>query len=173
MPCLGFAAALACALASQPGRGAAASLSPRDLQVLSRTLNFLQAPAPGGEVAVVYAAGDAASRQDAEAIAANLGEGLHATGTVLRPHLVDATALGNGGFSVVITAAGANSPQVSAAVHALRALCVTAALEAVQAGLCTMAIRSEPRVEIVVNHAAASAAGVEFTAAFRMMIREI
>ena len=36
-----------------------------------------------------------------------------------------------------------------------------------------MAISTDPRVEIVVNHAVAVASGVDFVAAFRMMIREI
>jgi hypothetical protein len=36
-----------------------------------------------------------------------------------------------------------------------------------------MGITTRPRVEIVLNHAAAAAADITFVAAFRMMIREI
>jgi hypothetical protein len=155
------------------GPAAAASLSPRDVQVLGRALAFLQPPPASGELAVVYAAGNAASKQDAEAIAAEIGEGLHVGGAVLRPRLVASAALAAEGFAVAITAADANGPAIRAAIDAKRALCVTADLAAVEAGSCTMAIRSEPRVEIVVNHAVAVASDVEFVAAFRMMIREI
>jgi len=152
---------------------AAATLSSKDVQVLSRALAFMQPPPAVGELAVLYLADNEASRRDAEAISAQIGSGLRVGNAELRPRLVDAATLTGGRFPVVITAAGANGPQVGAAIRAMHALCVTAELAAVQSGLCTMAVRSEPRVEIVVNHAAAAAAGVEFAAAFRMMIREI
>jgi hypothetical protein len=151
----------------------AATMSSKDVQVLGRVLAFLQPPPASGEIAVVYAAGDASSRWDAEAIVAQIGSGLKVGGAVLQPRLVERAALADGGFPVTIIAAGANGPQVGAAIRASHSLCVTGELEAVQAGLCTMSIRSEPRVDIVINHAAAAASGVEFAAAFRMMIREI
>jgi hypothetical protein len=161
------------AWAALGGPAAAASLSARDVQVMGRALAFLQPPPASGELAVIYADGNAASKQDAEAIAAELGDGLHVGSAVLRPRLVASTAVAMEGFAVAIAATGANGPPLRAAIDAKRALCVTADLAAVEAGSCTMAIRSEPRVEIVVNHAAAVASGVEFVAAFRMMIREI
>jgi hypothetical protein len=151
----------------------AASLSAKDLEVLARAAAFVQSPLPGTVLAVAYAGGDPASRTDAEAIAALLGEGLRVGGTLLRPKPVEVAALAPGGFAMVIAAAGANGPALSAASRSGRALCITADLAAVQNGLCTMAIRTAPRVEIVVNHNAAVAAQVEFAAAFRMMIREL
>jgi hypothetical protein len=117
--------------------------------------------------------GNAASRADAEAIAAQIGAGLQAGRAVLRPRVIDIDHLNMGGFQIVIAAAGANGPLLSAAARAARALCVTTEIEAVRAGLCAMAISSEPRVEIVVNHAVSAAAGIEFAPAFRMMIREM
>ena len=161
-------AALAWGMASHAH---AASFTPKDLQVLGRAIAFM-VPPPGPDtfLAIAYAPGNAASRQDAEAIAALIGGGLTAGRTVLRPRLVDTNGLAAGGFAVVIAAAGANGPPLNAAARGARALCVTTEIEPVRAGLCTMAITSEPRVEIVVNHAAS---GVEFAAAFRMMIREM
>jgi len=152
---------------------AAASLSARDLQVLDRAIAFLQPRPSGGSVAVVFAHGDAASRQDAEAIVALLGDGLRSGGSLLRPVLRDSDSLGAGGFSVLVAAAGANGEALLAASRANHALCVTADLAVVQAGLCTMAISSQPTVELVISHAAAAAAGIEFAAAFRLMVREI
>ncbi len=152
---------------------AAASLSAEDVQVLARALAFLQPPPGAGSIAVVFAHDDDASRRDAEAIVALLGDGLRVGGGLLRPMLRDSRALETGGFSVLIAADGANGEAVLAASRAARALCVTGELGAVQAGLCTMAIRSEPRVEVVISHAAAAAAGIEFVAAFRLMVREI
>ncbi len=124
-------------------------------------------------MAVAYSPATAGSRQDAEAIVAMIGPGLQVDKTLLRPKLVDVNTLETSGFSVVIAAIGADGPQLSATVRAAHALCVTKDLTAVRAALCTMAITSEPRVEIVVNHEASTKAGIEFAAAFRMMIREI
>jgi hypothetical protein len=161
-------------LAGLPREARAASLSSRDLQVLGRALAFTL-PAPTGPLtlAVAYAPGNAASRQDAEAIAALLGEGLRAGNAFFRPKLMDTASLGAGGYSVVLAAAGADGERVMAASRSARVLCVTADFAAVQAGRCVMAVKAEPRVEVLVNHAAAAEVGVEFAAAFRMMIREI
>lgn len=169
----GAALALALLVLLGPCRGVAASLSPQDVQVLGRALAFLQSPPPSGELAIVYAAGNAASQQDATSIAAEIGDGLHAGNAVLTPRAIADSALAGHAFVVAIAAAGANGAAVRAAIAEQHALCVTADLAAVTAGTCTMAIRSEPRVDIVVNHAVAVACGVEFVAAFRMMIREI
>ncbi len=151
----------------------AATLSPQELLIVGHAVAFMQPPPAGGTLAVVYAAGDAASRQDADAIASEIGSGLQAGNVLLPVRVVDAAELASGGFAVVIAASGANGPSLGAAVRAARILCVTADLAAVQAGLCTMGIITRPRVEIVLNHAAAAAADITFVAAFRMMIREI
>lgn len=157
-----------------PWEGRAASLSPKDLLVLGRALAFmLPPPTSGTTIAVAYAANNPASRQDAEAIAASIGGGLQAGKAVLPAKLVEAGAIAAGGFRVVIAAVGTTNPQFAAAVQAAHTLCVTADVAAVHAALCTMAVATEPRVEIIVNHAASVAAGVEFASAFRMMIREI
>jgi hypothetical protein len=171
----GFGAALACMVGLVIGQpdAAAATLSPQELQIVGRAVAFMQPPPTAGAVAVVYAAGDAASRQDADAIAAEIGNGLQAGSVLLPVRVVDVAALSAGGFIVAISAAGASGPLLGAAVRAARILCVTADLAAVQAGFCTMGIITRPRIEIVLNHAAAAAADITFVAAFRMMIREM
>jgi hypothetical protein len=152
----------------------AASFAAKDLQVLGRAIAFMQPPPPpDAVVAIAFMAGNADSKRDAEAIAALIGSGLAAGHATLRPRVVDIAGLSAGGFSVVIAAAGANGAQLSAAAKAAKALCVTTEADAVRDGVCAMAITSEPRVEIIVNHAAAAAAGIDFAAAFRMMIREM
>lgn len=149
-------------------------MSSRELQVLGRVITFLlPAPSAGTQLGIVYASGDPASRRDAEEIVALLGDGLKNGTATITPKLVDSATFTAGSYRLVIVAAGANGPQISAITRSAHALCVTADTDAVQAGLCTMAIRSDPRMEIIVNHAAAVAGGIEFAAAFRMMIREI
>jgi hypothetical protein len=167
--------AAACGLSALLGRpGWAVSLSPQDLQVLGNALAFVQPrPASGGSVAVVYAGRNSPSHQDAEDILAMIGKGLTAGGVVLTPRLVDADELATTVFSLVIVATGANSEAVARAARAQHSLCVTADQAAVQQGVCTMAIRSTGRVEILLNHQAAQAAGIGFATAFRMMVREL
>jgi len=50
--------------------------------------------------------------------------------------------------------------------------CLTTDLAQVRGGACAIGIRSGPRVEILVNHAAAESSGVSFSTAFRMLITE-
>jgi hypothetical protein len=151
----------------------AASLSAQELQTIARALAFLQPPPTSGDIGIVYNANDPASRRDAEAINDEIGAGLQIGKVRLPPRLVEAGALAGGGFAVALAAAGANGPALGAAIRASHVLCVTAELAAVQAGFCTMAISTEIRVQIVLNHAAAAASDINFIAAFRMMIHEI
>ncbi len=151
-----------------------ASFAPKDLRVLSRAIAFMQPPpAPDAIIAIVWQAGNADSKRDADAIAALIGEGLPVGHTLMRPKIIDSNSLDGAVFQVVIAAEGANGPRLSAAARAAKALCVTSDIEAVRTGLCTMAIVTEPRVQIIVNHAATVAAGIEFATAFRLMIQEM
>lgn len=164
--------ALALALPMRVAR--AATLTPKDVLILGRIFGFLDpAVAADGVVAVVYADGNDASRKDAEAIAGYFGDGLKVGTATLKPKLVDVAALGDGaGFVAIIAAQGASGAAVMAAAKAHNIVCASGEVDQVQAGKCIVAIRSDPKVEITLNRAAASAANVGFAAAFRMMIHE-
>jgi hypothetical protein len=164
----GMAVAIAL-LVLLPRQAAPASLSAEELGILSKSLSFLQ-PTPAGEatVAIVYAAGDPSSQQDARAI----GDGLIARGAVFRPKLVDVASLASAEFSLIVVAANANDEAVMRATQRRHVLCVTGDQAAVRAGTCIMAIRSEPRVGILLNSQAARGAGIAFATAFRMMVQE-
>lgn len=152
----------------------AASMTAKDLQVLGRAIAFLlPPPGTGATVAIAYVGGNSASRSDAEAIAALIGDGLHAGNAILHPKLVEVGALATTECAAVIAASGSNGAGLSAASRSAHTLCVTTELAAVEAGLCAMGIKSDPHVEILINHAAVSASGIEFATAFRMIIREI
>jgi hypothetical protein len=167
-------AGLAILAARVPSNAQTASFTAQDLQVLGRAITFLQPePATDPVIAIAYAPSDPASRRDAEGIA-SLIRASAAAGRI-SPHakIVDVNAVETAGATIVIAASGANGPRLSAVTRAARALCVTTDVEAVRAGLCAMAINTEPRVEIILNHAVSVASGIEFVAAFRMMIREM
>jgi hypothetical protein len=131
-------------------------------------------PAPdGGVVAVIYASGNQASRQDAAAVVALFGHGLASGRGKVTAKAVDARMFGDGsGFVAIILAAGANDAGATAA-KARGLLSISAADAMVRDGRCVMAVHAAPRVEITVNRAAAQAAGVGFTAAFGMLVHEI
>jgi hypothetical protein len=152
----------------------AASLSSQELQVVGTALAFVQ-PRPAGKstIAVVYAAGNSGSRNDAEAVMAAIGSGLPAAGGVLTPKLVEAGSLAITDFGLAVVASGANSETVMNAARARHALCVTGDQAAVQQGICTMAVRSGRHVEIFVNYQAAQQAGIGIATAFRMMVHEL
>jgi hypothetical protein len=154
------------------GPAASASLSARDVQIVAKILGFLDPPPAGGVVAVIYAAHDAASKRDAEAIAGMFGGGLASGGGVLRARTVAAGALGDGGgYAAIILAAGAEREGGAVAgVHGV--LSITAADALVRSGRCVMAVHSQPRVDITISRMAARAAGVNFTAAFGMLVHE-
>jgi hypothetical protein len=168
----GIAAALVL-LPLSARQAAGGSLSREELEILGKSLAFVQ-PKPSGDatVAIVYAAGDPGSLQDARAIAAAIGDGLVASGAVLRPKLVEIAALNAVEFALVIVARDANGESVMRAAQTRHVLCVTGDLAAVRAGTCTMAIQSEQRVGILLNNQAARGAGLAFTTAFRMMVQE-
>jgi hypothetical protein len=143
------------------------------LQIIAKALGFLDPAPPGGTVAVIYDQGVAGSKDDAEAIVRLFGDGLASGGGAVKGRAVSAGALGDGsGYIAIIMAAGAEATGATPAGQR-RLLSITAADGLVRSGRCVMAVHSEPRVEIIVNRAAAQAAGIGFTAAFGMLVHEI
>jgi hypothetical protein len=150
----------------------AASLQPDELKILGKALSFMDPPLPAQPtVAIVYADGNAASRRDAEGLA----EQIHDTGfggVPVTPVVVDSLSLATARFQLIIAASGMAGEAVIDAARTHRALCITADVEAVRDGNCTMAIRTSNHIEIFVNRNAASQSGVGFATAFRIMVHE-
>jgi hypothetical protein len=150
----------------------AQALSQKDVQIIAKAIGFLE-PAPSGTATVAIVYTDAASKQAATTIAGYFGGGLQAGGATLKSRVVTPADLAAGGFLAIIAPDGAIAGQVSAAAKAQHALCVTADEAAVQSGACAMAVKTTPSVEIIVNKAAAAAAGVGFGSAFLLMAHQI
>lgn len=151
----------------------AASWTGKDVQIIGKVLGFLDPPRLGSVVAVVYVAGNPDAEADAAAIVALFGAGTGGS-PVVTAQAVPVSSLSRGKtFAAVIPVLGTPIAAIAAAIQAGRLLCVTNDIALVQAGSCTLAIRSEPRLEIIVNSKAAVSAGISFTTAFRMLIHEI
>ena len=172
MRCLA-AAVLVMASVVLPDIAHAGSLSAKDVQIVTKVLGFLDPPCLGGVVAVVFAQGSAISEADAVRVAALFGTGPNA-GSAIRAEAVSASALQpDEHYVAVVLAAGLAAESVSSYLRANRVLCVTGDLAQVEAGLCVLSVRSDPRVEIVLNRALAASYGIGFATAFRMLIHEI
>jgi hypothetical protein len=157
-----------------PSVASAASLSAKDVQIVAKAMGFLDPPSAGGAIGVVYSAADARSRADADEIVALFGDGLGSKGGSIKAKPIDAAALGDlSGYVGIIVAAGVGGDGAINVSKARHILCITANLAMVQGGRCIMAVQSDPKVDITVNHAAAQAAGIAFASAFRMLIHEI
>lgn len=71
----------------------------------------------------------------------------------------------------VIALPGTDGPKIMALVRRQHIPCLTTDTALVEAGHCVVAVRSSPRIEVVVSNTAAHAAGLDFAAAFRLMVR--
>jgi ABC-type uncharacterized transport system substrate-binding protein len=146
------------------------------MQIIARALSFMSRPLSGDvSVGIAYAPGNSQSAHEAATVQKILSGGLRVGNLSLKPVPLPAGDLGGAKVDVLFLTAGLNS-EAQAIVAASRARhipCVTTDLAQVKSGICTMGVRSQPRVEILVNRAAAAADGTAFSTVFRMMITEI
>jgi len=159
------------------GPAARADITPKDVQVMARALGFTEKP-PTGEVTIgiVFAPGNAQSAKEASDLQNMLGSGLKAGNLTLKPVMIkvdDIAGAGDVAAYLLTEGVGAEGAKVAAATKAKQKPCVTVDIAQVQSGACLMGVKSEPKVEIVVNKATAADAGVGFAASFRMMITEL
>jgi hypothetical protein len=156
---------------------ARADITPKDVQVMARALGFTEKP-PSGEVniGIVFAPGNPQSAKEADDLKTLMGAGLKAGNLTLKPVMVKIDDLGSAGdvaAFLLTEGVGADGAKLAAATKTKQKPCVTIDIAQVQSGACVMGIKSEPKVEIVVNKTAAADSGVSFAASFRMMITEL
>jgi hypothetical protein len=141
----------------------------RDAAIIARAISFVQG-GPTGEVSIAVIEG-----AGADAAIAAFGAGASAGALTLKARKVAVSALASSGAKVIFVPEGqaANQAAIASAAKSLRAITVSTDMECARSGNCVLGVAAEPRVEILVNRAAATANGVAFQPAFRVMIREI
>jgi len=148
-----------------------------DLQIAGRALGFLDKPLNGDvNAGIVYVPADPQSARQAEALKKLLGEGLRVGNVTLKPILVPVGEVSRANVALFLLTDGVAGVEAQAIVGAAkpkRTPCITTNLAQVRNGVCAIGIRSQPKVEILVNRAIAASTGVAFSAIFRMMITEI
>ena len=147
----------------------------RDLQLVARVLGFLEQPPTGlVDVGIVYPEGSTEGRAEAGRLAALFNDGIRAGGVTLRPRPLAIEDVPTTGLRVVLLTDSAvrQAAALARKVATREVLTVTFSQPVVDEGLVVLAVRSQPRVEILVSRAAARSAGIGFAGAFRMMIQE-
>ncbi len=153
-----------------------ADVAQTDLQIVARALSFMRKPLVGDlRAGIVYAPENSRSSEDAEHVRKMLGDGLKVGNIVLKPVLVKLDELGSAQVELLFLTEGLGdaAARVAEASHAKKILCITVDIPQVKNGTCVMGVRSHPKIEILVNRAAAVANGVEFSTVFRLMITEL
>jgi ABC-type uncharacterized transport system substrate-binding protein len=167
-------ALLACYLATITAVDAA--MTQDDLLIAARALSFMQNPPTGQiRVGIVYAPGAPRSVEEADNIQQMLAGGLRVGNFTMLPVKVriDDLAGANVQLFLLTEYVGGSGSRISAATKAKHIPCVTVDIAQVQNGACVMGVRSDPRIEILINRAAAASSGTSFATVFRMLITEI
>jgi hypothetical protein len=155
----------------------AAEPTKKDVLIASRALNFVT-PKPGGSVvaAIVFDGSNPASKADADALAAIIGDGLKAGKIKLSAKLVDANdlaSIGDAKLAIIAASASAQHAAIASGLAGKSILTVSTDLSCVEAGHCAVGVKSKPKVEIIVNKSAAKGLGLDFVPAFLLMVKEV
>ncbi len=155
---------------------AGAAVTQTDVLVAARALSFLQNP-PSGEVRVgiVYSPDDPRSVQEADQLQQILVGGLKVGNLTMTPFKVKVDELVSTNVQLLWLTAdiGRGGERVTDATKAKQIPCITVDIAAVHNGACVMGVSSQPRVQIIVNRAAAAKSNMLFATVFRMLVTEI
>jgi hypothetical protein len=146
-----------------------------DVQIAGRALGFLDKPLQGQvTAAIVYSPTNPQSAHEAEALKDMLGDGLKIGNITLRPVLVPVADVQHSPAALFLVTDGLDDvTAVADASRNKKIPCITTDLRRVKDGSCAIGVRSQPKIEILVNRNAAIASQLSFSAVFRMMITEI
>lgn len=155
---------------------ARADVTRDDVVTAARALSFMNHP-PTGEVIVgiVVAPRSAESAAEARSIAEIIGSGLKVGNMTLRAVTLPLNDLGRANVQFFFMTHGIDpieAMQVAAAGKGKGKPCVTGDIAQVERGACVVGVRSAPKIEILVNRAAAASSDITFASTFRMMITE-
>ncbi|TNE66182.1 MAG: hypothetical protein EP335_04315 [Alphaproteobacteria bacterium] len=147
-----------------------------DVQVGAKAAAFVQ-PALEGDIltAIVFDPANPASKADADNIFAALGNGLKIKSGTLKPKLVPVGELDKlSDVRVVFLAhgVGGGMSAVAGAAASRGILTISNDMNCVNTDQCSVGVESKPKVSIVVSKSATAAAGLQFGAAFLMMVKE-
>ncbi len=154
-----------------------ADISDKDFKLVTKAVGFMKSgPSGDVDVLIVYDGGKPASKSDADALSGILGGGMTEKGVTYKPVMTDVSSLGSvpaGSIVYVANGMSAHHGKIGGAAKSAGALALSADRACVDSGACSMFVSSSPKVEIVLNKGTVEGAGIEFQAAFKMMVTEI
>ncbi len=155
---------------------ATAAITQTDMLVAGRAIDFIENLKHGDvRVGIIYDPSNAQSAQQAAELKVLMGNGLRIGNLTLRPVLLSGGTFEGSGADLYFMAEGlgAVAAKVGRASRDRKIPCITFDLSQVRNGTCAIGVQARPKIEIIVNHAAAEASGTILAAVFRMMITEI
>lgn len=148
----------------------------RNLQVLARTLGFMDPPMRGSlSVGILYDPASTTASRDANALVGLFAGGLRTGGLTLNARLVPIGEAREADVDLFLLSKG-NGERAAALLPVLKSRklpCLSTDLDQVRAGYCTIGLQSAPRVEIFLNAKLATESNLAFASVFRMMIKEL
>ena len=157
-----------------------AEMTPKELQVAARSLAFLTGREISAlKVAIIYSPDIAASKHEAEALAAQLGSAFNAgrvTLVAVPPVSVNVGELPQlDGKDVAFVTDGLKAwyPAIAAASKPRHLVTVTSDFDCVAGGFCVLGVQAEPRVQVLINRALAQQSSIEFAPGFRLLVTEL
>lgn len=148
----------------------------QDLQIAARALSFMETPLTGSvRAGIVYSARDQRSVRQAEELERLFERGLRLGSLNVSSVRVEIGQVARADVDLfLMTDFVGNAGDQRDILSGTKSVpCVTTDIELVREGVCMMGIRSKPKVEILINHAAARKSGITFATVFRMLITEL
>ena len=151
----------------------AAPVSPLEVKIELRVLDFIAEPAGRNVVAVLYDRDRSGSAEEAAAILRSLQDAADPAHAKIMPRLVEIRALaGQKGLKAVILTAGLDGAAVLKYGVANQTLVLSAGTNCVKERRCMVGVTTVPDVEIGVNSSAIKEGQIRFADGFQLMVKE-
>jgi hypothetical protein len=161
------------ALALMGSMALAGPVSPLEVKIELRVLDFISEPADRSVVAVLYDRDRAASAEEASAILKALQESVGLARYKIAPRLVEVRSLaGLKEIKAAILTTGLDEAMVLQYGIANQTLVLSSGTACAREHRCMAGVTTVPDVEIGVNMPAIEAAHIRFTDGFELMVKE-
>jgi hypothetical protein len=159
---------------------AGASLPPyvtdKDVQVAVRTFGFVYGMPKGDiDIDIIYDPTDAASKNDAQQLQKILADGTTFANRSVKASLVPISSINTAKSRLAYVTHGLQTKHEALLqkVAAEKTLTFSTDFDCVNKKKCVMGVTADPNIKIEISRAASAAAGLEFSQALKLMVREV
>ena len=144
----------------------------KEIEVAARTFKFIEGVPSGSATLGIVTDGSGPSQAQADAIAGALAGGKAMGSVTLNPKVIGPDGVGGVDIVFVTDGMAGQHAAIGSAAKGAKRLAFSTDMACVEAGHCTMGVKAEPTVKIVVSRGAADASGLTLNQALKMMIEE-